>query len=160
MPWPLDLFPHVTIRVNQDLFCGLGDTPNFSKQLSTLFHEFMHLDIPKHDSDQEIAPNRANVDQIYACQELCFKPHNAVTQCSCATCIGTTKCDPRCSTNPPLGFLTCSNDFGAWCPCPTRLKWYPTCSDCLVGCPSGLFCGGYHFCLPVNKGRCMLTTCP
>jgi len=153
-PYPLDLFPHATIAVNQDEFCGLGAT----EQLAVLFHESMHLENPNHDPNKETASDRDQVDQFYACQKFCFNPPQSVTQCSCATCLETSKCDARCDT--ALGFQTCSDDFGAWCPCPTRLRWYRSCTECLTECPSGLGCSFFSSCLPVNKGRCTPTTCP
>ena len=147
---------HRPVQVNQDSFCTYSD----QEQLGLLFHELMHLDIPHHEPEKEIAPNRDQVDQIYACQAFCFKPHSAVTQCTCAACLQTNKCDDRCSTSQ--GFLTCGDDFGARCPCPKGpdfLRWYPTCLDCLIACPSGTACFGYHFCFP-EKGACTIQTCP
>jgi hypothetical protein len=108
--------------------------------------------------EQEADPRRADVDRMYACQDLCFKPPGSVTQCACATCLDTNKCDPRCDMS--LGFQMCPDDQGAWCPCLTRLQWYPKCSDCLAGCPSGLACFGFSTCIPVNKGLCKPRTCP
>lgn len=154
LPFPLDLDPHVSISVNEDAFCALAPPD----QLAILFHELTHLDDPSHVPEQETAPNRADVDRMYACQDLCFKPPSSVTQCACATCLNTTKCDSRCDAK--LGFQTCPDDLGAWCPCPTRLQWYPSCSSCLAGCPSGLGCFGFSFCVPVNKGLCTPRTCP
>jgi hypothetical protein len=154
-PFPLDLFPNVNIDVNQNRFCGLSE----QEQRGILFHELMHLVIPDHDPDQERdIGKRESVDRLYGCQSMCFNPPNNVTQCACASCLGTTKCDGRC--DKALGFLDCSDDFGAWCPCPARLKWYPSCTDCLVGCPSGLACFAFSFCVPVNKGKCVPSTCP
>jgi hypothetical protein len=154
LPFPLDLDPHGEIVINEDAFCGLGG----SDQLATLFHEMTHFDDPSHIPEQEVAPNRADVDRMYACQDLCFKPPSSVTQCACATCLNTTKCDPRCDMS--LGFQMCPDDFGAWCPCLSRLKWYPKCSECLAGCPGGLGCFGFSTCIPDNKGLCMPKTCP
>lgn len=154
LPFPLDLNPHALIEVNRNAFCDL----TLARQLATLFHEFMHLENHDHDPNKEISSNREDVDQPYACARLCFGPPSDVTQCACATCLGTTKCDSRCDRS--LGFQACSDDFGAWCPCPTRLRWYRTCAECLSGCPSGLACFGFHYCVPVNRGRCTPTTCP
>jgi hypothetical protein len=154
LPFPLDLDPHGEIVVDDTAFCGLGATD----QLAVLFHELTHFDDPSHVPEQETDPRRADVDRMYACQDLCFKPPSSVTQCACATCLNTTKCDKRCDTS--LGFQMCPDDMGAWCPCLSRLKWYPKCSDCLANCPSGLACFGISTCVPVNKGRCTPATCP
>jgi hypothetical protein len=155
-PYPLDLNPHATIEVNQDFFCSLSP----AEQLSTLFHEVMHLLIPEHDPNKEAAAASGDhgADQLYACEDLCFQPHASTTQCACATCLETTKCDQRCATS--LGFQTCSDDFGAWCPCLARLRWYPSCTACLSGCSSSLACFGFSFCVPANRHRCSPVTCP
>ncbi|HEU5013887.1 MAG TPA: hypothetical protein VFT66_15310 [Roseiflexaceae bacterium] len=154
-PYPLDLLPNATIEINQDAFCNLSP----DQQLQTLFHEATHLDdeLSRHDPNREVAPNRNGVDRSYACGALCFNPPGAVSQCTCATCLGTTKCDARCATS--LGYQTCPDDFGAWCPCLSRLRWYPSCSDCLAGCTGSLGCFGINYCVPVNKGLCAPTTC-
>ena len=154
MTFPFNFDAHGAITIGEEAFCALDPR----EQLGILFHEVSHLDDPAHVPEQEAAPNRADVDRMYACQDLCFKPPNAVTQCACATCLNTSKCDMRCDQS--LGFQMCPDDLGAWCPCPTRFQWYPTCSTCLAECPSGLGCFGFSSCLPVNKGLCSKRTCP
>ena len=160
--WPPILYPvinrDVLIEVNHDPggFCSLSR----NDQLAVMFHEATHLDdeLRSHDPNKELARNRDEVDRTYACTALCFSPADTVSQCTCATCLGTTKCDARCEQGK--GYQSCPDDFGAWCPCLRRLRWYPSCAECLAGCPSGLFCSGFKFCIPVNKGLCTARTCP
>lgn len=155
--WPTDAIPKPEMDINQDAFCDLGA----NDQLAVLFHESIHLIFLAYHNPwkEKLSPDRRrDVDRFYACQRLCFYPPSQNTQCTCATCLGTTKCDQRCATS--LGFQTCSDDFGAWCPCPTRIRWYPSCTECLTNCPSGLGCFFIHFCLPDNDRRCAPTTCP
>ncbi len=149
-PWPLSLNPTAWIQVNSDIFCDMSDTD----QLATLFHESMHLLYPDHEPNQEHDSRRTKVDPFYACAQMCFHPEDS-SQCECATCLATTKCDERCSS-----FKMCADDFGAWCPCPINSRWYSSCTQCLIECPSGLACFGYSYCDP-QPGDCNTAeTCP
>ncbi|MCL5951835.1 MAG: peroxiredoxin family protein, partial [Chloroflexi bacterium] len=67
-------FMDPTIIVNRNAFCDYDD----ARQLATLFHESMHLDVPYHDPDQRLADNNTDVDRFYACALLCFAREHTV----------------------------------------------------------------------------------
>lgn len=129
--WPDPTMP-VILTVCDEFFKG-----DANWQRSTLFHEMEHLSEPPHDPTIEDQAGDKNweVDPIYACESMCF--NSAATKCSCATCLRSTKCNPRCAS-----LAECDPELGAQCLCPSRRKWYNSFGECAVACPSGLACFG------------------
>lgn len=139
----------VTIRVNPTNF-GKRD-PNDQRRL--LFHEMLH-ELGEHDPEVLKSPRVDEIDPTQACANTCW-PTAFTTQCSCATCLGTDVCDPRCAK-----FKPCNPDMGAQCTCPAKGTVYPSCSACLTGCPSGLACFGYSTCKSFSVACGKKATCP
>jgi hypothetical protein len=147
----------IEIDVNTNFFFGLDERD----QASTMFHEMLHLNFGGHGG------RPPEWDPVESCQALCFgagsHPDGAMnpTQCSCATCLRTSKCDPRCKILP-----SCEQEgLGFLCPCPTGAnagRLFRTCSECLATCPSGLGCFGYSTCIPITQSGCDSTpvSCP
>ena len=113
----------VTIYVNPDLFCCLSE----NDQESVLFHEFLHVDLPLH----LYSSTDDHVDQILACQSLCFDFPRRPDRCSCALCLGTSPTSSQCSD---LGCCAGQQLCGSVC-CPSE----KICSNnqCIDSCPSG-----------------------
>jgi hypothetical protein len=132
---PLPTRPRISIPPRFD---GLAE----NLQKSTLCHEVMHysslglhdLAIPER--------RRGELDPVNACEYICAdeNPLAPPTKCQCATCFGVPPCHKLCEK-----YRDCER-MGALCPCPQRHRWYPTLTDCLVDCPSGLACFGYQKC--------------
>lgn len=109
--------------------------------LGLLFHELMHAHLPPHDHDH-LHPwtepgrtfNRYHVDQVYACQAMCFDVGGFVAdKCTCATCLDTDPCDPRCADLPD-----CPAQERSICPCDDveyEDEW-----ACAVNCYNDLGC--------------------
>ena len=130
----------IKIHINMTSF--LEKSANVQRRL--LFHEMLH-EFGEHEVDPSNIPRVSEVDPTEACAETCW-PDTFTTKCSCATCLRTNTCDPRCETfreyDPVLAFR---------CPCPFKdTKFYKTCSECLSSCPSGLSCFGFSTCEPVS----------
>jgi hypothetical protein len=121
-----------------------------------LLHEMFHLHFGPHKRGSKSWPRFREIDPTQACEDLCFVKEG-VTKCACARCLGTNICDPRCAI-----FEDCDPALGATCPCPrgaNAYKFFPTCRECLVKCPSGLACFGFSSCIPLDVG-CKRATCP
>jgi hypothetical protein len=126
----------IVITVDWGRFSGL--TPE--QQRNILWHEMLHLHFGAHNPLVTGTSRQTEIDQTYACASLCFTFNPAQkTRCSCARCLGTSKCDSRCTA-----YLDCNADMGGWCPCPCKLKFYSSLSSCAVDCPSGLCCFGFQ----------------
>jgi hypothetical protein len=132
----------IRIGISEDCFFDLSDY----EQSSLLWHEMLHLNLGPHDPQAPDYGRFQSIDRVEACEVLCFGPGNP-SQCSCATCLGTNVCDPRCSI-----YSDCDPNLQYLCPCPAGpkegmdKKWFATCSECLAACPSGLACSGFHTC--------------
>jgi hypothetical protein len=124
-----------TIRVNPTKFNNLS--PFYQRRL--LLHEMLH-EFGEHDTEVLKDPRVQEIDPTEACASTCFQD-TLTTKCSCATCLGTDICDPRCKS-----FKDCDPVMGAQCNCPFRTQTYPSCTECLTRCPSGLGCFGYTDC--------------
>jgi hypothetical protein len=108
----------------------------------TICHELMHYSaLGLHNPADLRSPRSRELDPVSACETICFNPPDIATKCHCATCLGTDICDPRCQP-----YMDCNPDMGARCPCFWNQQWYPTLSECLADCPSGLLCFGYSYC--------------
>jgi hypothetical protein len=142
------------IKVDMSLFDQLDP----ESQSAVLWHELLHLEFGPHPDGIRDWKRFREADQLTACEDLCFKKKLA-TKCSCARCLGTDICDPRCAP-----YKGCAPQLGVICPCPkgkNAYKWFPTCQECLSRCPSGLGCFGHSRCRPIDvscTGR--RTTCP
>jgi hypothetical protein len=129
------------------------------EQRHLLFHEMLHS-YALHEYDLVVNPlenpRLLENDPIEACAETCWGYEGLSTKCSCATCLGTDVCDPRCAK-----FKACDPVLGFRCPCPSGPGYYRDCASCLVGCPSGLACFGMTTCTPISV-ECggKKTTCP
>jgi hypothetical protein len=119
-------------------------------QLSTMCHELMHhTSLGAHDPALKGTMRESDADAVNACTALCggfslagLKP----TKCQCATCTGRDVCDPLCKS-----YRDCNPEMGAVCPCPQRHRWFPTYTECVEECPSGVSCFGYGKCLDLDK---------
>lgn len=145
---PFGLNP-TKLRVNPTHFNA--QPPNFQRHL--LFHEFLH-ELGEHDPEILKAARVTEIDPTDACAETCW-PTSLSTQCSCATCLGTDICDPRCAA-----FKPCNPDLGAQCTCPLKGTYCESCSKCLAGCPSGLSSFGYSTCKTFSAACGEKPTCP
>lgn len=134
----------IEISVNQDrFFTELSDY----EQGKVLWHEMLHLHFGPHNKKARSLSRFDEYDPTTACEDLCFGP-NDVTKCKCARCLKTTKCDQRCSL-----YQECDSNIGYICPCPSgpnAFRYFDTCTDCLVTCPSGLACFGFSRCSNVT----------
>jgi hypothetical protein len=150
----------VTISVYPNFF-----TLSPPEQVAVIFHELQHVSGFGHNPDEQNfpIPNRDEADRIYACTVLCFGEDGSKavlpTRCTCAKCLETNKCDPRCTS-----LTDCSPGVSFMCPCPqgpNAYKRFPTCAQCLSVCPSGLSCFGYSTCYVIGDLSCKTpTTCP
>jgi len=126
-----------------------------TEQASTLWHEMQHASRGPHKS---WAPGGANTDSypdfdpVTACENLCFGSAT-VNKCTCATCLQTSTCDPRCRLLPD-----CNENALYQCPCkvgPNAGRVFQTCRECLTTCPSmGLGCVGFSRCRPLTDISC------
>ena len=126
-------------------------------QASALWHELLHLRFGGHNRGDESSDRYREMDRTWACEQMCFGP-NDYTQCTCATCLGSNKCDERCRVLPD-----CDAVFGYRCPCPNgpnEGKLFDTCGHCLTICPSGLGCFGYSTCTVEHVACGAAPTCP
>jgi hypothetical protein len=140
---PLARHPHIII--NDGAMSGKDQ----QYRRSTICHELMHhTQLGLHDGaipDDFVG----DADPVYGCQALCLPPVAGFTptQCQCASCLHTTICDKRYSKH-----RTCPQpQMGAICPCKQRHIWYPTLTECLEKCPSGLACFGYLWCKSLDR---------
>lgn len=149
----------ITISISDPLTLDLDD-----RDLSAvLFHEFLHFQFGGHAPYLKNSDRRREFDRTYACESLCFGKSDSPqvgnsdpTKCTCATCLGTNMCDPRCRLE-----ADCDPTFFI-CPCPTgknAYRQFSNCTDCLVTCPSGLACFGFASCLVISVS-CTSLTCP
>jgi hypothetical protein len=119
-------------------------------QSSILWHEMLHNHFGPHKIKPKGSAFFDNFDQVESCERMCFGPE-PVTKCNCARCLRTNVCDERCKI-----YQDCTpNQTGYVCPCPkgpNKFRIFPTCSQCLAVCPSGLACFGYSKCIPVSVG--------
>jgi hypothetical protein len=138
------------LHINPDKFRKL----DAHEQKHLLFHEMLHS-YAEHETNPSDIPRVDETDPTEACAETCWGT-TLTTKCSCATCLGTDICDPRCS-----GFRDCDPVLAFRCPCPFHPDFYASCGGCLAGCPSGLRCFGMSTCTPVSV-ECAgtKTTCP
>jgi len=144
--------PTTPINISVDIECFLkkGEL----EQSAILWHEISHSFFGPHVGKGTARYNE--MDRVEACEDLCF--HTNSTKCSCARCLGTTKCDKRCNI-----FEDCDPALAFMCPCPkgpNAYKLFSTCSQCLVTCPSGLACFGYATCDVVSVACGKKLTCP
>jgi len=148
----------IQITVNNTAGCDFFSLSDYG-QAQVLWHEMLHQNFGPHNPNYK---SNREFDPVYSCTQLCFGASDAdpslLTKCGCATCLRTSKCDPRCSV-----FEDCnSNQLGFVCPCPTGPnagKLFPTCTQCLVTCPSGLGCFGFSTCIALLSG-CSSTPLP
>jgi hypothetical protein len=148
----------VNISVNPTRF----DALDADAQVLTILHEMLH-ELGEHDSEIKNTPGLRidEIDPTQACAITCapttLRPSSPATKCSCATCLHTNICDPRCAS-----FLPCKPDMGFQCPCPTSGAYYleTQCSICLADCPSGLACSGYSYCKGISVSCGDAATCP
>jgi hypothetical protein len=150
----------ITISVSDPLTFNLDD-----RDLSAvLFHEFLHFQFGPHSPYLQNSNRRKEFDRTYACESLCFGMSDSPqggnsnpTKCTCASCLQTNVCDPRCKLEPD-----CNPTFFI-CPCPTgknAFKQFSDCTTCLVNCPSGLACFGFSTCMVFDVSCNAPVTCP
>jgi hypothetical protein len=99
-------------------------------QRQLLFHEMLH-ELGEHDTSLLTDPRITEIDPTEACAATC-QPSSAggrilTTRCSCALCLGTDTCDPRCAAYAPC--------LGP--PIPALHGRFP-CSDCAIDPITGL----------------------
>jgi hypothetical protein len=148
--------PTAPIHIDVDYGCFTTQLSDY-EQAKTLFHELMHVLVGGHNLNNQTYSRYEEADRTTACENLCFGP-DPTSKCSCATCLGTTTCDQRCSIHPE-----CDPQLGFACPCPTGPnagKLFATCAACLARCPSGLSCFGFSTCTAQYRGCGSPPTCP
>lgn len=127
----LGLGGEIVITIDPGNYFGAAACANHQQ---ILLHELLHALIGIHTGyDDPTQPESRIHDRVYACAGLCND--TMPTKCQCASCLRTDVCDPRCA-----GLAECEPDLGAQCRCFARPRWYPTMTECTVGCPSGLAC--------------------
>ena len=139
----MDPSSDITIFVDPGRFSDLSDY----EQGKILWHEMLHLHFGPHNEKAKTLSRYDEYDEVTACEDLCFGPAD-VTKCKCARCLKTDKCDPRCQI-----YQECDSSIGYICPCPAgpnAYRYFDTCTECLVTCPSGLACFGFSRCSPVT----------
>jgi hypothetical protein len=137
----------VDLQVNPTKFAALSA----DDQIRTLFHEMLH-ELGLHDPEILKAARVDEIDPTEACAQTCW-PSSLTTQCSCATCLHTNICDPRCAA-----YKACNPEMGFTCPCSG--VYYDSCSTCLSDCPSGLLCFGFSKCDGISVSCGDAATCP
>jgi hypothetical protein len=139
----------IQLNVNRGLLECDGN-----RQMRTIFHEFMHLVQGGHDVYDDIPKpgplSNTYSDPVRACEGLCFDA--APTKCTCAACLGTKACDPRCTNMNSCvvrpndgGVATMSEAVGAECRNPaytgvagsTAGSWHLTMMECNSMCSYG-----------------------
>jgi hypothetical protein len=127
-----------------------------SRQMRTIFHEFMHLVQGGHDPYDDIEKPGPKAytysDPVRACESLCFD--DLPTKCTCAACLGVKTCDPRCTNMDSCvvrpndgGVATMSEAVGAECRNPAYTgatgssagTWHLTMMECNSMCSYGAF---------------------
>ncbi len=113
-----------------------------------LFHELMHAHFAPHDTDgistmqgPNLTFDRSHLDEVYACQALCFD--EMPDKCQCAKCLDTDPCDPRCAD-----LAECPAESVVRCPC--NGTDYGSMAECAVYCQSGFNCVFSQTCVELD----------